>query len=94
MIMQPAGGFHADGEGVLVTGCSSGIGRAIAIELSQHGFSALATVRKESDAEALRNLHEPNLIPICPLDLAKVDQIASTVETVADVLEQRGQKGL
>lgn len=38
------------GEGVLVTGCSSGIGHAIAIYLAQRGFTVFATVRKESDA--------------------------------------------
>jgi NAD(P)-dependent dehydrogenase (short-subunit alcohol dehydrogenase family) len=44
-------------EGVLITGCSSGIGRAIAIHLAHKGFTAFATVRKEADAESLGGLN-------------------------------------
>jgi NAD(P)-dependent dehydrogenase (short-subunit alcohol dehydrogenase family) len=81
-------------EGVLITGCSSGIGRAIAIHLAQRGFSVFATVRKEADAESLRSLNEPNLVPICPLDLTRLDQVPRAIETVAGELERRGQEGL
>jgi NAD(P)-dependent dehydrogenase (short-subunit alcohol dehydrogenase family) len=82
------------GEGVLITGCSSGIGRATAIYLAQHGFCVFATVRKEADAESLRSVNEPNLIPVCPLDLTKLEQIPGVVETVQMELERRGKQGL
>jgi NAD(P)-dependent dehydrogenase (short-subunit alcohol dehydrogenase family) len=82
------------GEGVLITGCSSGIGRATAIYLAQHGFCVFATVRKEADAESLRGLNEPNLIPVCPLDLTKLEQIPGVVETVQREVERRGKQGL
>lgn len=59
-------GSLVDGRGVLVTGCSSGIGRETAVELAAHGFTVFATVRKEADAENLRNLDAPNLVPMCP----------------------------
>ena len=39
---------------VLVTGASTGIGRACAIYLASHGFTVFAGVRKEQDAESLR----------------------------------------
>jgi NAD(P)-dependent dehydrogenase (short-subunit alcohol dehydrogenase family) len=94
MITHQMDGFHAEGEGVLITGCSSGIGRTTAITLAKHGFTVFATVRKLTDAEALRSLHEPNLIPVCPLDLAKLEQIPAVAETVAAELERRKQKGL
>jgi NAD(P)-dependent dehydrogenase (short-subunit alcohol dehydrogenase family) len=84
----------AGGEGILITGCSSGIGRASALYLAQHGFTVFATVRKEIDADNLRSLQEPNLIPICPLDLAKRDHIPAIVETVTRELERRGKTGL
>ena len=63
------------GQSVLITGCSSGIGRATAIHLAQHGFAVFATVRKEADAESLRSLNAPNLIPVCQLDLTRLEQI-------------------
>jgi len=84
----------AGGEAVLITGCSSGIGRALALYLARHNFTVFATVRKESDAESLRDLREPNLIPICPLDLAQREQIPAIVETVTRELERRGKTGL
>ncbi len=83
-----------NGQGVLITGCSSGIGRATAIHLARHGFAVFATVRKEADAESLRSLNDPNLIPVCPLDLTRLEQIPGVVETVQAELKRRGQPGL
>lgn len=84
----------ANGEGVLITGCSSGIGRASALYLAQRGFTVFATVRKEADAENLRSLKEPNLIPVCPLDLTRLEQVPGVVEIVSRELERRGKPGL
>jgi NAD(P)-dependent dehydrogenase (short-subunit alcohol dehydrogenase family) len=81
-------------QAVLVTGCSSGIGRATAEHLAQHGYLVLATVRKEADAENLRALNEPNLVPICPLDLSRPEQISAAVVRIADELRSRGLDGL
>lgn len=39
---------------ILITGASSGIGRATALQLDSRGFMVLAGVRREEDAEALR----------------------------------------
>jgi NAD(P)-dependent dehydrogenase (short-subunit alcohol dehydrogenase family) len=80
--------------GVLITGCSSGIGRATAIHLAQRGFTVFATVRKQTDAASLRSLNQPNLIPICPLDLTRLEQMPSVIEAVTSELERRGQEGL
>jgi NAD(P)-dependent dehydrogenase (short-subunit alcohol dehydrogenase family) len=85
---------HLTHEGVLITGCSSGIGRASAIYLAQQGFTVFASVRKESDAENLGSLKEPNLIPICPLDLTRLEQIPAVVEAVSAELARRGKHGL
>jgi NAD(P)-dependent dehydrogenase (short-subunit alcohol dehydrogenase family) len=79
---------------VLITGCSSGIGRATALHLAQAGFTVLATVRQDPDAEALRALNQPGLIPICPLDLAHPEHIPPAVEAVKRELAGRGIKGL
>ncbi len=87
-------GSSRQGNGVLVTGCSSGIGRAIAIALAQAGFTVYATVRKEADAESLRALGEPGLVPLFPLDLTRLADIAPIVDAVAADLRSRGKKGL
>ena len=94
MTTQRSKNQPAQGEGVLITGCSSGIGRATALHLAKQGYTVFATVRKEKDADELRRLREPNLIPICPLDLTKLDQIPAVVETVTSELARRGQPGL
>jgi len=86
--------IQPDGEGVLITGCSSGIGRATAIHLARRGFTVFATVRKEADADALCGLGEPNLVPVCPLDLAERGHIAGVVDVVTEELDRRGREGL
>jgi len=79
---------------VLITGCSSGIGRTTALYLAHNGFTVFASVRKEKDSEELRQLQEPNLVPVCPLDLSRLEDIPAVVETVQAELERRGQAGL
>lgn len=79
---------------VIVTGCSSGIGYATAVHLSQQGFTVFATVRKAADAEALRTLNIPTLCPIVPLDLAKPETIPGAVEAIEQELKTRKINGL
>jgi NAD(P)-dependent dehydrogenase (short-subunit alcohol dehydrogenase family) len=83
-----------DGKAVFITGCSSGIGRQSAITLAKRGFIVFATVRKEVDAENLRSLNLPDLVPICPLDLTDLGHISSAAKRVADELNRRERKGL
>jgi NAD(P)-dependent dehydrogenase (short-subunit alcohol dehydrogenase family) len=86
--------LHPKGEGVLVTGCSSGIGRATALYLAERGFTVFATVRKEADLESLRNLNQPSLVPIYPLDLSKPEHFPDVVEAIRQELSARGKEGL
>ncbi|HYA49437.1 MAG TPA: SDR family NAD(P)-dependent oxidoreductase, partial [Burkholderiales bacterium] len=78
----------AEGSAVLITGCSSGIGRAAALALAEGGFTVFATVRKEPDAAALRGLGLAGLVPVCPLDLADRQQVARAAATVTCELER------
>ncbi len=106
MVARDSKGYFPNREGVLITGCSSGIGRATAIHLARRGFTVFATVRKEADAESLRGLKEalgaertalgtmPTLIPICPLDLTRLEQIPRVMEIVTEELTRRGKEGL
>jgi NAD(P)-dependent dehydrogenase (short-subunit alcohol dehydrogenase family) len=60
---------------VLITGTSSGIGRASALRLAKAGFRVFAGVRKQADAQALRAEH-PGIASIS-LDVTDAESIAS-----------------
>jgi len=92
--MHDSNSFPVEDKAVLITGCSSGIGRHMAIALANHGYLVFATVRKESDAEDLRNLGISKLMPVCPLDLTNMDHITEVEGLVTDELNRRGLKGL
>jgi NAD(P)-dependent dehydrogenase (short-subunit alcohol dehydrogenase family) len=92
-MQNPSSSIDND-KAVLITGCSSGIGQYAAIALAKHGFVVFATVRKEVDAESLRNLNLPNLVPICPLDLTNLEHISSAAKFVTNELKRRGTNGL
>ncbi|GAA4100232.1 SDR family oxidoreductase [Nonomuraea soli] len=65
------------GMSVLVTGASTGIGRASALLLAKEGFTVYAGVRKEADAEALG----PGVVPVL-LDVTDGEQIAAAGERI------------
>jgi NAD(P)-dependent dehydrogenase (short-subunit alcohol dehydrogenase family) len=68
---------------VVVTGSSTGIGRACVLHLDRLGFTVFAGVRKEADAEALRGAGSDRLQPLI-LDVTEPDQIAGAVATVSE----------
>ena len=67
--------------GVVITGASSGIGRACALDLDRRGFKVFAGVRKDEDAEALRRDASDRLTPVM-LDVTDAGQIAALKDTV------------
>lgn len=71
---------------ILITGCSSGFGRVTALHLAQKGWRVLAVVRKDTDAENLRQL---NLEPlICTItDDAQVEALSRTVAALTPKLD-------
>jgi NAD(P)-dependent dehydrogenase (short-subunit alcohol dehydrogenase family) len=81
-------------QSVLITGCSSGIGRTTALHLARNGFTVFATVRKESDVEMLRAFQEPDLIPVYPLDLTRTGDILPILKTIKTELDRRKLPGL
>ncbi len=74
---------------VLVTGCASGIGRAIVTALDQAGYQVLAGVRRERDAESLRAGGSPNVIPLM-LDVTDEPGLQRAVAEVQAVVGTRG----
>lgn len=72
---------------VLVTGCSSGIGRAVAIKLTEKGYRVLATVRNDADAQSLRELGLPQLHAML-LDVTDDGSVARAVDQVQELSPQ------
>lgn len=70
---------------VLITGCSTGIGRCVAEGLHERGYRVFATARKAGDVEALKAAGMESL----QLDL---DDSESIHAAVTDVLDQTGGK--
>jgi NAD(P)-dependent dehydrogenase (short-subunit alcohol dehydrogenase family) len=74
---------------VLVTGASTGIGRATALRLDGSGWKVFAGVRKPDDADALRRAASSRLVPLL-LDVTEPDQIAAAAERI----EEENEGGL
>ncbi len=75
--------FSLQGKRILVTGASSGIGRAIAIECSRMGASLVITGRNEARlAETLAEMGSPDAHLLLQADLSKEEDIASLVEAI------------
>ena len=72
---------NPDSRCVLITGCSSGIGLAIATGLHNRGYRVFASARKAQDVERLKQLGLPTLL----LDLAETESIR---QAVSQLLEQ------
>ncbi|MGE0506890.1 MAG: SDR family oxidoreductase [Solirubrobacterales bacterium] len=66
----------------LVTGTSTGIGRATALALDRRGWQVFAGVRREEDAASLRAEGSERLAPLV-LDVTSPEQIAAAAERVA-----------
>ncbi len=75
---------------VLVTGTSSGIGRATALELDRLGFHVYASVRRQSDADSLREVASANLRPVL-MDVTIPDQVDDVLKHLAD---EHGEAGV
>ncbi|BDG03130.1 SDR family oxidoreductase [Anaeromyxobacter oryzae] len=78
---------------VLVTGASSGMGKACALRLSEGGFTVFAAVRKQRDAQALGESGSPRLVPVI-LDVTRGETISEAVRTVRDAVGASGLAGL
>jgi NAD(P)-dependent dehydrogenase (short-subunit alcohol dehydrogenase family) len=68
--------------GVVVTGASTGIGRACALRLDAAGLRVFAGVRRDADAAELRGLASGRLVPL-PLDVTRDDSLAAAAGAVA-----------
>jgi len=70
--------MSAHNQTVVITGASSGIGKATALHLDQLGFRVFAGVRNEADLHALKAEASDALTPIF-LDVTDEDSIETAV---------------
>jgi NAD(P)-dependent dehydrogenase (short-subunit alcohol dehydrogenase family) len=77
---------------VVITGASTGIGRACALELDSRGFHVFAGVRQEAAARDLRD-ERPSLDPIS-IDVTDAESIAAARERVTEAVGAKGLAGL
>ncbi len=78
---------------VLITGASTGIGKACALHLDARGFRVFAGVRREKDAANLKKTGSKKLSPIF-IDVTSEDSIARASEEMAMVIGDSGLDGL
>jgi NAD(P)-dependent dehydrogenase (short-subunit alcohol dehydrogenase family) len=67
---------------IVITGASTGIGRACALRMASEGHAVLAGVRKEADGEALHAL-APRIDPVI-VDVTDAAQVAALAQRVGD----------
>jgi NAD(P)-dependent dehydrogenase (short-subunit alcohol dehydrogenase family) len=78
---------------VVVTGASSGIGRATALRLADAGYHVVAGVRKASDGDALTSLTAGALTPLL-VDVTDAASVRAAAEEVAAIVGDAGLAGL
>lgn len=78
---------------IVVTGSSSGIGKACALQLDKLGFRVFAGVRREMDGDTLRRESSTRLTPIL-LDVTDAASITSTVDIVTAAIGEIGLAGI
>jgi NAD(P)-dependent dehydrogenase (short-subunit alcohol dehydrogenase family) len=74
----------------VVTGASSGIGRATALLLVKRGFQVFGGVRKQADGHALQDDAGSKLVPV----IMDVTDATSVTNAARDVSAQAGARGL
>jgi NAD(P)-dependent dehydrogenase (short-subunit alcohol dehydrogenase family) len=84
---------RALGRVVLVTGASTGIGRATAVMLARSGYSVLIGVRRLEDADAVREAAGGEVAAVV-LDLTDEASLARAASEVERAVGERGLYGL
>jgi NAD(P)-dependent dehydrogenase (short-subunit alcohol dehydrogenase family) len=84
---------------VLITGASTGIGRASALELARHGFDVFAGVRKQGDAksietEAAQMPGAHGKLSAVIIDVTDAATITAAVKQISDLVGDDGLAGV
>ena len=88
------GGTGSSGRGhVLITGASTGIGRACALYLAKRGFTVIAGTRRESDGQSLVS-DSFGAVRSVLIDVTSEGSIAAAAESVREIVGSSGLLGL
>jgi NAD(P)-dependent dehydrogenase (short-subunit alcohol dehydrogenase family) len=68
---------------VLISGASSGIGKALSLELDRQGYQVFAGVRNSNDADVLSSQASPQLTPVI-LDVTIPETISTTCRELSE----------
>lgn len=80
-------------QSVVITGASTGIGKACALWMDRAGWRVFAGVRKEADGDALRAEASERLTPVL-VDVTDAASIAAMAAQVAEAVGDAGLDGL
>jgi NAD(P)-dependent dehydrogenase (short-subunit alcohol dehydrogenase family) len=78
---------------VLITGASTGIGRACALYMARHGFSVWAGIRNSAEAKSLEQAGAGTPTPIRPIELDVTD-LSSIRAAETEIRAHVGDQGL
>jgi len=78
---------------VVITGASTGIGAACALQLDRLGYRVFAGIRKAADGESLRQRASERLVPI-RLDISDATEVDHAARKVIEALGGGGLAGL
>jgi NAD(P)-dependent dehydrogenase (short-subunit alcohol dehydrogenase family) len=78
---------------IVITGASTGIGEASALELDRLGFRVFAGVRSPSDGQRLKSKASARMVPLL-IDVTDDESIAEAVGVVAESVGEGGLAGL
>ena len=70
---------------ILITGCSSGIGKETALYLKEKGYTVFPTARKKEDVKMLEDLGFKAFL----LDVTKKETIADTLQKIIKITDNK-----
>jgi NAD(P)-dependent dehydrogenase (short-subunit alcohol dehydrogenase family) len=91
--MSMPGSIEEGQRAILITGASTGIGKACALYLDSRGFNVFAGVRREADGNALRENASDRLIPVI-IDITDSESIDSALNFISGKVGDTGLAGL
>jgi NAD(P)-dependent dehydrogenase (short-subunit alcohol dehydrogenase family) len=81
--IYPAADIHPQDKYVLISGCDTGFGHSLAIELDKQGFHVFATVYNTANQASLANQLSPRASVLC-LDITQTSQIDAVFQVVSE----------